>query len=263
MIKNGKLIPALRVRWTVQESEDKVSPDKRQHRGAHPADRELFAEVNLSRLRAATSELSWLLSRGYAMKATLKLVGDQYSLTERQRLAVSRAACTEAQRESRGARCLPALRIENEYLFVDGFNLIITVEAALGGGLLILCRDECIRDLSSVHGSYRSVMETDRAIGLVGDTLECLKPKAVRWFLDRPISNSGRLARRLRDLAEEHNWSWSVDVVFNPDAEILSSDGIVVTSDSLILDRAARWVNLNRYLVEKYLTESWVIDLRN
>ena len=135
-----------------------MSPDKRQHRGAHPADAQLFAHVNLPRLRAATSELSWLLSRAYAMKAALKLVGDQYNLTERQRLAISRVACTDAQRELRSARCLPVQRIENEELVVDGFNLIITVEAALGGGVLMLCRDECIRDLSSVHGSYRSVM---------------------------------------------------------------------------------------------------------
>ena len=60
-----------------------------------------------------------------------------------------------------------------------------------------------------------------------------------------------------------HDWPWSVEVVFNPDAEILSSDGLVVTSDSLILDGAVRWVNFNRYLVEKYLAESWVIDLRS
>lgn len=240
-----------------------MSPDKRQHRGAHPADRELFAQENLSRLRAATSELSWLRSRAYAMKAALKLVGDQYNLTERQRLAVSRAACTDEQRELRNAHCLSVQSIRNEGLVVDGFNLIITVEAALGGGVLLLCRDECIRDLSSVHGSYRSVMETDRAIDLIGDALEDLKPKSVRWLLDRPISNSGRLAEKIRDSAEAHGWPWTVEVVFNPDAEILSSQGIAVTSDSLILDGTMRWVNFNRYLVEKYLAEAWMIDLRS
>lgn len=240
-----------------------MSPDKRQHRGAHPMDAQLFAQENLSRLRAATSELSWLLGRSYAMKAALKLVGDQYNLTERQRIAVSRAACTDEQRELRGARCLSIPRIENEDLVVDGFNLIITIEAAHGGGVLLLCRDECIRDLSSVHGSYRSVMETDRAIDLIGDALEDLKPNSVRWFLDRPISNSGRLAEKIRDLATAHRWPWTVEVVFNPDADILSLDGIAVTSDSLILDGAMRWLNLNRYLIEKYLAESWIIDLRS
>ncbi|MEL6189006.1 MAG: hypothetical protein AAFU79_30665, partial [Myxococcota bacterium] len=34
--------------------------------GAHPEDARALAERDLSRLRAATYELSWLLSRGYA-----------------------------------------------------------------------------------------------------------------------------------------------------------------------------------------------------
>jgi hypothetical protein len=240
-----------------------VSPDTRQHRGAHPADAELFAEDKQPRLRAAVSDLSWLLGRGYAMKSALKLVGDQHQLTERQRLAVSRAACTDAQRDARGARCLPLHSIRNEELEIDGFNLIITIEAALGGGVLLLSRDECLRDLSSVHGSYRSVMETDKAIRLIGQALEDYRPAAVRWFLDRPISNSGRLAQRIKDLAKKQDWPWSVEVVFNPDADILASGGIAVTSDSLILDGAIRWVNLSRYLVETHLSQSWMIDLKS
>src|SRR5205807_9495166 len=39
-------------------------------------------------------------------------------------------------------------------------------------GILMLGRDRCVRDLSSVHGSYRSVDETDRAIELIGATLD-------------------------------------------------------------------------------------------
>lgn len=238
-------------------------PDTRQHRGAHPADRELFAEDERGRLRQAVADLSWLLTHGYAMKSALKLVGDQFNLTERQRLAVSRAACTDAQKEARRERCLPINKIGNEELLVDGFNLIITIEAALGGGVLLLSRDQCIRDLSSVHGSYRSVMETDKAIHLIGQALAAFNPAGVRWFLDRPISNSGRLAQKIKDLALANDWPWTVEVVFNPDADILASSGIAVTSDSLILDGAVKWVNLSRHLIETYLTNSWVIDLRS
>jgi hypothetical protein len=197
------------------------------------------------------------------MKSSLKLVGDQYNLTERQRLAVSRAACADERRELRSAHCLPLHGIENEDLVIDGFNLIITLEAALGGGVLIICRDECLRDLSSVHGSYRSVVETERAILLIGEALETLKPRSARWFLDRPISNSGRLAQRIKELACERGWPWSIEVVFNPDAAILAADGIAVTSDSLILDGAKRWINLSDYLIRRYLPQAWIIDLRS
>jgi hypothetical protein len=49
----------------------------------------------------------------------------------------------------------------------------------------------------------------------------------------------------------------------NPDAEIAAAAAaIAVTSDSNVLDKAARWVNLGRDLVEARLPQAWVIDLR-
>lgn len=238
-----------------------MSPDRRQHRGAHPSDRQLFDAALLETLRLATAELSWLLTRGYKVKSAAKLVGDRHGLTERQRLAVSRAACSDSSLEMRRARRLAPQSVTGERLAIDGFNLIITIEAALGGGALLLCRDGCIRDMSSVHGSYRSVEETERAVELIGGALEALAPAGVRFVLDRPISNSGRLAQRLRELAEGRGWRWTVELVFNPDARLASSDEIVATSDSTILDHATRWVNLGYHLVKQYLPGSWIVDL--
>ncbi|HKV41503.1 MAG TPA: DUF5616 domain-containing protein [Blastocatellia bacterium] len=40
-----------------------MSPDSRQHRGAHPEDRELFAADQVVKLRTATSDLCWLRER--------------------------------------------------------------------------------------------------------------------------------------------------------------------------------------------------------
>lgn len=235
--------------------------DKRQHRGAHPKDENLFASEKLVLLREATAELSWLLSRGYAMRSALKLVGDRHNLTERQRLALSRAACSDDSLKRRRERCLTVDDIKNKKLIIDGFNLIITVEAALSGGVLLCCRDDCIRDLSSVHGSYRSVQETEKAIHLIGETFAGLKPESVRWLLDSPISNSGRLAQEIRVKAQANGWNWSVETVFNPDAEILSSSDIAVTSDSIILDGVKHWINFNKYIIQK-LPDAWVVDLR-
>src|SRR5882762_379610 len=203
-------------------------PDTRKHRGAHPADRKLFADNQLPLLRAVVGDLSWLLTRGYTMKAGLKLVGDRHALTDRQRLAVSRAACSDQSRERRAGAAIQTKAVAGEGLIVDGFNLIITIEAALSGGILMLCRDGCIRDLSSVHGSYRAVDETETAIRLIGETLEILHPKSVEWVLDSPISNSGRLAQRIRDLADQKGWNWNVETLFNPDAAILKSKRVVI-----------------------------------
>ncbi|MBV8856591.1 MAG: DUF434 domain-containing protein [Acidobacteria bacterium] len=238
-----------------------MSPDRRRHRGAHPEDARLFEAARLGALRVAVSELSWLLSRGYQAKSALKLVGDRHNLRERQRLAVARAACPDGSREGRRARRVDAGGVEGEGLVVDGFNLVILLEAALSGGVLVLGRDGCVRDLSSVHGSYRAVEETERAILLAGEALELLQPSTVLWLLDSPVSNSGRLAARVREVASARGWPWEVRVEFNPDREIVKSDRVAVTSDSNVLDGVKRWLNLGRMIVEKYVEGAWVIDL--
>ena len=51
-------------------------------------------------------------------------------------------------------------------LRIDGFNLILTLESALGGGIVLGGRDGCYRDLASVHGTYRRVEETRPALDL-------------------------------------------------------------------------------------------------
>lgn len=238
-----------------------MSPDRRRHRGAHPEDARLFEAARLVSLRVAVSELSWLLSRGYQTKSALKLVGDRHNLRERQRLAVARAACADEGCERRRMSRVSEAEVDGAELIVDGFNLIILLEAALSGGVLVLGRDGCVRDLSSVHGSYRAVEETERAILLAGEMLESLKPSSVLWLLDSPVSNSGRLAARVREVAAERGWPWEVRVEFNPDRDIVNSSLVAVTSDSNVLDGVERWLNLGRLIVEREVEGAWLIDL--
>src|SRR5205807_3063533 len=97
-----------------------MSPDIRKHRGAHPEDRKLFADDQLPKLRAAVSELSWLLTRDYAMKGALKLVGDKFALTERQRLAVSRAGCSDQSQAHRAStRDRKSTRLNSSHLVIS------------------------------------------------------------------------------------------------------------------------------------------------
>jgi len=237
-----------------------LSPDRRQHRGPHPDDAVLFSDQQLQVLRTATSELSWLLTRAYKQLSSLKLVGDRHGLTARQRMAIARAACSDQSRQRRRDHCVSLDQIKAAPVIVDGFNLIITVEAALSGGVLLSCRDDCIRDVSGVHGSYRTVLETEAAVLLLGRMLEEFKPSEVRWLFDRPISNSGRLARLVLHLAERHGWPWSAAAVMNPDKEILATKAIAITSDSSILEQVESWANLSTRVVERIET-SWCVNL--
>ena len=76
-------------------------PDKRIHRGPHPDDGKLFAAEKIAGLRTALADYSLLLTKGYAETGALKLVGDRFALTQRQRVAVMRSACTDEQLKSR------------------------------------------------------------------------------------------------------------------------------------------------------------------
>lgn len=236
------------------------------HRGAHPADRELFGTEAVPALRLATADLSWLLGHGYARTSALKLVGDRHALRERQRLAVGRAACGDEPCAARQRSQLNAEQMRGRTAMVDGFNLLVSLEAALSGGVLLLCRDGCIRDMSSVHGSYHAVVETDAAITTAGMRLAALGLTSVRWLLDSPVSNSGRLAGRIRQVAEEHGWPWTVEAVFNPDTTLIAArDTVVISSDAVVIDGAACWFNLAADLIlDGHVGQTpWVVDLRD
>ena len=201
-------------------------PDRRTHRGPHPEDARLFDAEAAPRLRAAAADFCWLLDHGYAHDSSLKLVGDRHKLLARQRTAVSRCCCTAAQSSGRRAREIGPERVSDAALWIDGYNVLTTIEAALAGGLVLAARDGTFRDMASMHGSYRKVAETLPALELLGQTIADCKPRECRWLLDRPVSNSGRLKGIIGGLAAARNWQWQVELVPNPDA-VLSAPGLL------------------------------------
>jgi len=232
------------------------------HRGANSEDPRLFSAAKVSILREAVADLSWLMERGYAATSAVTIVGDRYSLHARQRMAVARASCGESSLSKRAGSVVAAEALAGQPLLIDGFNLLISIESALSGGVILQCRDGCFRDIASVHGSYRSVEETDRALALIGEKLNRLGPAQVIWVLDQPVSNSGRLRARMIDTAEENGWNGNVELAMSPDKVLMTSSDIAVTSDSTILDNAERWTNIAASIIEEMPGDPWIVDLR-
>jgi hypothetical protein len=227
-------------------------PDRRTHRGPHPEDGRLFSAEALPLLRAAAADFCWLLDRGYAHDSSLKLVGDRHGLLARQRTAVSRCCCSEADAARRRAHEVGRDRLRAAALWLDGYNVLTTIEAALAGGVILVGRDGAYRDMASMHGSYRKVAETLPALELLGRTLAAAEVAECRWLLDRPVSNSGRLKGIIEELAASQGWPWRVELVADPD-EVLADPNVgdsphrsivVATADSGILDRCPAWFNL-------------------
>lgn len=236
-------------------------PDTRKHRGPHPRDAELFGPDAWPALSEAVAHLSWLLSHDYTERSALKLVGDRFQLTERQRIAVMRCACSDEAMLGRKQAQVTREQLGGWSVDLDGFNVLTTIEAALAGGVILCGRDGCHRDMASMHGSYRRVEETRPALAMIGEVLEELDVAECCWFLDRPVSNSGRLATIIREIADERGWQWQARLENDVDPVLSQSSNVVASADSVILDSCQHWYNLAREVVDRRIPDVNLVAL--
>ncbi|WP_462317596.1 DUF434 domain-containing protein [Marinilabilia sp.] len=239
-----------------------MSPDQRKHRGPGPKDAGLFAQDQIQLLSRAAYDYCWLLDNEYTPKAALKLVGDHFKLKERQRKALDRCCQPQSLINVIQNREIPEPEsLKDQPIVIDGFNLLIILEAGLGGAPVFKGRDGLIRDISGLHGSYRKISETPEAISLVASFVKKFSTGSVLWVFDKPVSNSGRLAHLVQQIGKETQVNWETELCDQADSRIANSEHIVVSSDSQILARCTRWFNLCGYLMENYIRSKWFIDI--
>jgi hypothetical protein len=114
------------------------------------------------------------------------------------------------------------------------------------------CLDGTIRDLAGLRGTYHPIDKTITALRLLGGFFEKEEVKEVIFYLDAPVSNSGRLKVLIQEELEKFSFSTQVFVINEVD-KILKTKECVATSDSIILDYATNWVNLNR------ISDLWMV----
>ena len=227
-------------------------------RGYSPNDHKEFSNQSIEKLYKAGKDLQYLLNQGYNIKGASAFVGNHYLLSERQRLALVRAISADdciRIRRSKEIRNIPYGSTVN----IDGFNTIITLEVALSESLLLKCIDGTIRDLAALRGTYRLIDKTETAIILIGKSLEKNNVGKAVFYLDAPVSNSGRLTQRIVELLNQFSFEVQVEVIHNVDAVLEKLDN-VITSDAIILDRCISWINLNRKIIEEIMGDYPYID---
>ncbi|MDW7659566.1 MAG: DUF434 domain-containing protein, partial [Bacillota bacterium] len=225
-------------------------------RGYNPQDISDFSPEALYRLRLAQQELLWLLDRGYPMNSASNFVCGHHQLTSRQRSALQRATDRSVCLEKRQLSRLTLDNLKNGPLMIDGFNLIITLETALSGSLLVLGADGVLRDLAGLRGTYRIIEQTSHALDLIGSMFSTYAVPAARFYLDAPVSNSGRLKQEI--VKHAASWSCQTQVELVPDADAyLSGQERIVSSDSVILDQCRSWFNLVTELTTQMIPQAW------
>lgn len=222
------------------------------NRGKNTGDDALFgSEKQLARLRMAVQDMLYLLSRDYPEKASSELVGNRYKLKTRQIQALRGASASEKQLKERKLRQLEIAELEDKVLYLDGFNVLILMESLLSGAYIFEGLDGCFRDLSGVHGTYKRVNQTLRAVELIVVFFQKTKVKKLIWVFDKPVSNSGRIKQVILDFAAENNLDWEAVLEYNPDKFLAENSQIAVSSDAWILDHCEKWFNLIGYLISE------------
>lgn len=198
---------------------------------------------------AAAADFRYLLDRGYPRASSLELVGNRYNLNSTCRQILHRGVFAAKICAERGVHRERPVRIGGEALAVDGYNVLITVEASISGIPVLLCDDGWVRDIAGASGGYRFGPAGMRAIALILEALRALGPLRVSFLLDSPMAYSGDLASLVLKEMEHYNLSGEARAVPVPEKILQEHDGPVATSDSAIIDRVLRVVDLAGYVI--------------
>lgn len=229
-------------------------------RGYVPEDEKFFSETSVEVLKKASKDIKYLADSGYNIKGASVFVGNHYTLSERQRLALVRSVSSEQQLIAREEKRIKKLE-ENSILYIDGFNTVITLEVAFSGSPIFRCMDGTVRDLAGLRGTYRIVDKTELALNALGKALNGNKVKKAVFYLDAPVSNSGRLGHKIKEYFEKYEFETETVIINEVDYALKQLDN-VVSSDAIILDNCKSWYNLVGEILEtenlmKYSYKVW------
>ena len=195
------------------------------------------------RLKNAAYDLKFLLNRGYRKKIALNLVTNKYLLDKNGRNYLVRKVFSDEKSRERTAKIVDIDNINNETIFIDGYNVLISVETIYKQEYdsIILCDDGILRDVKAVFGKYKTTSSTDTALNYIINFLSTYNPACIYFLYDSPVSKSGELASLTDNLIKINGLNGAAVTHNNVDFELvkLSRDygGIVATSDSAVIDK--------------------------
>ena len=213
-------------------------------------------------LQDGANDFRYLLNRGYPRKAALELVGNRYALTIDQRHLLHRGVFSEVSAKVRRGKLIRLKDLRSQALAIDGYNVLITLEAGLSGKPLILADDGFIRDICGLSGNFKKTSSTDRAMDLVLQTLRKAKPRDVLFLFDSPISRSGSLAQEVRALLAKETFPGDARAMKVPEQVLLGFRGIVATSDTAIIDRSEKVIDLAGLILKQKVKPTSLVRLR-
>jgi hypothetical protein len=209
---------------------------------------------DIKQLQQAAQDFRYLLNRGYPRDASLSLVGNRYDLPRAARQLLHRGVFADAVAQARRAKLKPLSALTGQPLALDGHNVLITLESALKGRVLLLADDGFIRDVAQLSRAYRDSPTTRQALTLLADYIARHRPGPLTILFDAPMKRSGELAEQTRQIFAAQGLTADAQAVPVPERELLTFAGAVATSDTHLLDAQDSIVDLAGEIIRQELT---------
>ena len=111
--------------------------------------------------------------------------------------------------------------------------------------------DGWIRDVGEVSRAFRPSPATDRVLTLLADYLAGQGAGPVAVFYDAPLSRSGELARRTREIFASRGIAVQAAAVPVPERELAVFPGAIATSDTALIDAHETLVDLAGEIIRR------------
>jgi hypothetical protein len=231
---------------------------KNVRRGYSEGDEKLFDEENMEKISLCAYEAAFLLERGYPLQSSVTYTANHRLLSSRQRIAMGRLTTCPYRLKLRAKHQLSKLD-PGCTVNIDALNAVVIMETALSHSVLLRCMDGCIRDLSGLSGTYSIITVTEPAIDLIIKKLMSYGVSKGVFWIDSPVSNSGRLKSLIAERAEALGFPIDIQMVHDADYMLKQLDH-VISADSLVIEECKSWYNLYADLVAD-LDDPWIIEV--
>jgi hypothetical protein len=187
--------------------------------------------------RKAANDYFYLTQKGYPPRGFIQLVGNRYGLTSHERTMLYRGIAPENIAKKRRQKIISIETVRSKELFIDGFNVILTISSYLQGLQLFLSNDGLLRDASMMRGKIQMTGKINESVKLIFEFLDKNSIGKANFFLDKNVKIHTEINAVINELQLSESCKCEVHPTEKTDKTLSEiSSGIVCTSDSGIID---------------------------
>ena len=187
--------------------------------------------------REAASDYFYLAQKGYHPRGFIDLVGNRYGMTRHERTMLYRGIAPEFIAEKRRQKIISIEAASGQELFIDGFNVILTISSYLQGLPLFLSNDGFLRDASMMRGKIEMTNKIRESVNLIFEFLNTNSISKANFFLDQNVEIHTEIIAIIKEFQSSESCKYEAHPTEKTDKTLSEiSCGIVCTSDSGIID---------------------------